>query len=75
MIDQVRLPKVERDTEVDDGDPDIYKGGNDGEDQVLEQVVDGAGASVHDSQHFPRLWREGEEDFSERPKLFKQMVV
>ena len=48
-------PDVELDTEVDDGDGNIYKGGYDGEHQVLEEVVDGTGSPIHHPQHLPGL--------------------
>ena len=54
----INIPNVELDTEVDDGDGDIDKGGYYGEDQVLEEVVDGTGSSVHHPQHLPGLPRQ-----------------
>ena len=54
----ITIPNVELDTEVDDGDGDIDKGGYYGEDQVLEEVVDGTGSSVHHPQHLPGLARQ-----------------
>ena len=55
MKQGITLPNVELDTEVDDGDGNIDKGGYDGEDQVLEEIVDGAGSSVHHPEHLPGL--------------------
>jgi hypothetical protein len=46
---------IERHAKVDDGNEDVHKGGEDAEDQVLEQGVDGVGAAVHHAQHLARL--------------------
>jgi hypothetical protein len=46
---------IEGHAKVDDGDEDVHEGGEDAEDQVLEQGVDGVGAAVHDAQHLARL--------------------
>ena len=48
-------PVVELHTKVDYGNANVDKGWHDGEDEVLQQVVDGGGAPVHHPQHLPRL--------------------
>ena len=49
------LPVVELKTEEDNGNPNINEGGDDGENEVLEEIVDGACASVHHPQHLAGL--------------------
>ena len=50
-------PVVELHTKVNDGDANVDKGWHNGEDEILQQVVDGGGAPVHHPQHLPRLAR------------------
>ena len=53
--DDQSKPSVEHCREVNAGNDDVNKRGEDVEDEVLEEAVDGAGTAIHDSKDFPGL--------------------
>ena len=50
-------PVVELHTKVDYGNANVNEGGYNGEDEILQQVVDGGRPPVHHPQHLPCLSR------------------
>ena len=50
-------PVVELHAKVDYGNANVDKGWHNGEDEILQQVVDGGRPSVHHPQYLPRLPR------------------
>ena len=50
-------PIVELHAKVNYGNANVDKGWHDGEDKILQQVVDGGGPPVHHPQHLPCLPR------------------
>ena len=51
------IPDVECYGEVNDGDDDVGDGGEDVEDEVGHQIVDGSSATIHDPENFSSLPR------------------
>ena len=50
-------PVVELHTKVDYGNANVDEGWHNGEDEILQQVVDGGRPPLHHPQHLPRLAR------------------
>ena len=50
-------PVVELNTKVDYGNANVDEGWHNGEDEILQQVVDGGRPPVHHPQHLPCLAR------------------
>ena len=50
-------PVVELHTKVDYGNANVNEGWHNGEDEILQQVVDGGRSPLHHPQHLPGLAR------------------